>query len=92
MTCVERDTNPCTVDSWWLPPGSTCAIEQQPLLDEGAACDAGGGPGACTAGACDPVPFIAAGSGSTTWRATTTPPGGPTGLGTVGGCEYATIL
>lgn len=66
-TCVERDDNPCTVDNWRLPPASMCALDQQPLADDGTPCDANGLAGACASGVCEPGPVLAAGSGSTSW-------------------------
>lgn len=84
VTCVERDADSCTVDSWRLPPGSTCSLDQQPVLDDGETCQLAGAPGVCASGACEPVAYIEAGSGSTTWRATTDE------FATEGGCDFST--
>ena len=56
VTCVERDENECTADTWRLPSGSMCALGQQPILDDGTPCAAPGGQGYCFSAACEPAP------------------------------------
>lgn len=56
VTCIERDADPCSIDSWRLPVGSTCALDQQPLEDDGVVCEVNEIPGVCVSGACQLEP------------------------------------
>ncbi len=83
--CLD-DGNECTADSCDVSSGAAVCINDP--VANGTACTSAptpSGDGSCQAGACLPVPIIAAGSGSTTWLAPTTPPGGGTAPVT-GGC------
>ncbi len=89
------DGNDCTDDATCDPLATPlCAASTNSAA--GTSCDPGGGnPGECDgAGACNAVlpTFISAGTGSTTWTANTTPPGGGTAP-TTGGCSvFVTVL
>jgi len=76
------DGQECTTDIC-DPADGSCS---NPNEVDGAACDFGGLLSMCTAGVCEAPPFILAGSGSTTWSAPTSPPGGGTAP-TTGGCS-----
>jgi len=79
-TCSQRDDNPCTLDTWRIEPGQACSIEQQPWLEDGTPCSGAGDPGFCGSGVCEPSPVLAAGWGTTTWRAIAEDPfNGPNG-------------
>ncbi len=92
VSCIDIDDDPCSADSWNLPPGSTCALSQRPFFEDGTECGDDGTPGICTSGICEPTPFLAAGSGSTTWHAPTNPPGGGVEGSATGGCPVFVVV
>ena len=55
VVCTERDQEPCTQDSWQLPPGGTCEAAQQPVLEDGQPCELDGTPGECVSAVCEPL-------------------------------------
>jgi len=56
VTCVERDQEPCTVDSWQVPMGGVCDVSQQPVLEDGELCQLDGELGVCANTVCGSLP------------------------------------